>query len=262
MPKGSYFKKHMEATGGTPRPREERVPMPDSIKQEFNDGKTILLDKPLHWTSFDVVRKVRGALQIKKVGHAGTLDPLATGLLIVCTGKHTKQIASLMVKEKTYTGSITLGAVTPTYDLESTPEQFRDTSHITEQQILDTAASFLGDQLQKPPVYSAIKKEGTAAYTLARRGEEVALEPRPIHIHSFRITRIKLPVIDFEITCSTGTYIRSIAHDFGAMLQCGGYLSALRRTAVGDYPVTQAKGVEEFIQQLRERAVQEIKTDN
>lgn len=249
----------MEATGSVPEPRKERVPMPDSIKQEYNEGKTLLLDKPLHWTSFDVVRKVRGALQIKKVGHAGTLDPLATGLLILCTGKHTKQIASLMVEEKTYTGSITLGAVTPTYDLESNPEQFKDISGITEQQVLETAESFLGDQLQKPPVYSAIKKGGTAAYTLARRGEEVELTPRPIHIKSFTITRIDFPAVDFEITCSTGTYIRSIAHDFGARLHCGGYLSALRRTSIGAYRVSDALGVEEFIKQLRERAA---KTDS
>ncbi|MBX2940438.1 MAG: tRNA pseudouridine(55) synthase TruB [Ferruginibacter sp.] len=252
----------MEATGASPRPRDERVSIPDSIKQEFNEGKTLLLDKPLHWTSFDVVRKVRGALQIKKVGHAGTLDPLATGLLIVCTGKHTKHIASLMVKEKTYTGSITLGAVTPTYDLESTPEQFRDISHLTEKEIIDTAESFLGEQLQKPPVYSAIKKGGTAAYTLARRGEDVELTPRPIVIHHFHIIRVEFPVIDFEITCSTGTYIRSIAHDFGERLKCGGYLSALRRTAVGDYGVKDALGVEAFIHQLRERATQAVKTDN
>lgn len=220
-------------------------------KASFEEGSVILIDKPLHWTSFDVVRKIRSTLRIKKIGHAGTLDPLATGLLILCTGKFTKKINEYMAKEKEYTGTITLGAVTPTYDLESEPEQFKDFSHLKETDIEHVIHSFKGELDQRPPIYSAIKKKGTPLYVLARRGEEVELEPRKITICSFDITAIRLPEIDFRVTCSTGTYIRSLAHDVGQALGCGGYLSALRRTAIGPFQTTQAQTIDEFMTSLK-----------
>lgn len=256
MAKGSYLKKYLQQNEGFERKVRKRLAVPDSIKEIYLGGQVLLLDKPLHWTSFDVVKKVRGALQIKKVGHAGTLDPLASGLLIVCTGKSTKSIQGLMIKEKCYTATFTLGATTPTYDLESTPENFKPLDGITSEQIDAVAASFLGDQMQKPPVYSAIKKAGTSAYELARRGEDVDLEPRPIRIHSFKVTGIDMPQVHVEICCSTGTYIRSIAHDFGQQLGCGAYLSALRRTSIGDFSVADAKSVDDFLDEF-EKTVEE-----
>lgn len=229
-----------------PEPRRERVPIDAAIQLPFAEGKMILIDKPLHWTSFDVVRKMRGLLQIKKIGHAGTLDPLATGLLIVCTGKFTKKINEYMAAEKEYTGQITLGAVTPTYDLESLPEQMKPFHDITEEAILHATQQFIGTIQQFPPIYSAIKKEGVALYELARRGVDVQLEARTISIHQFKITDISLPVISFKVVCSTGTYIRSLANDFGAVLGCGGYLSALRRTRIGECLVADAFNMEAF----------------
>lgn len=259
MAKGSYLKKFLQQNEGFEKKVRKRLTIPDSIKEFYLNGQVLLLDKPLHWTSFDVVKKVRGALQIKKVGHAGTLDPLASGLLIVCTGKSTKSIQGLMIKEKSYTATFTLGATTPTYDLESTPENFKLLNGITEEQINSVAKSFLGDQMQKPPVYSAIKKSGTSAYELARRGEDVDLEPRPIHIYSFAVTKIELPQVHVEIKCSTGTYIRSIAHDFGQKLGCGAYLSALRRTSIGDFSVEEAKSVDAFLDEF-EKTVEQATT--
>jgi tRNA pseudouridine55 synthase len=240
------------ADGETPVKQEriKRSPINPEIQQTYLEGKAILIDKPLHWTSFDVVRKMRSILQIKKIGHAGTLDPLATGLLIVCTGKFTKKINEYMAAEKEYTGSITLGAVTPTYDLESTPEQQKDFSLINEVQIIETTKQFVGTIQQFPPIYSAIKKDGVALYELARRGEEVELKARTITIHSFEITNIVLPVIEFKVVCSTGTYIRSLANDFGAALQCGGYLSTLRRTRIGAFTVEDAMNMENFEKQF------------
>ncbi|MBS1512147.1 MAG: tRNA pseudouridine(55) synthase TruB [Bacteroidetes bacterium] len=219
--------------------------MDPAIQQQYLEGKILLVDKPLHWTSFDVIRKLRGMLQIKKIGHAGTLDPLATGLLLVCTGKFTKKINGLMAAEKEYTGTITLGAVTPTYDLESLPAQHKDYSFVSEALLKEAALKFTGTILQKPPVYSAIKKDGVALYELARRGEEVDLQPRPVTIFAFDITGIELPQVHFKVTCSTGTYIRSLAHDFGAALGCGGYLSALRRTKVGEHVIEQSQTIEQ-----------------
>ena len=213
-------------------------------------GKMLLLDKPLHWTSFDVVRKLRGMLQIKKIGHAGTLDPLATGLLIVCTGKFTKKINEYMAKEKEYTGHITLGAVTPTFDLESAPGDFKEYASLTKENILEITEKFTGDIEQLPPVYSAIKKDGVALYELARKGVEVKLEPRKVTIHSFEITSIDLPVVGFKVICSTGTYIRSLANDVGAALGCGGYLSSLRRTRIGEFDVENAIDLDELMQEL------------
>jgi tRNA pseudouridine55 synthase len=226
--------------------RKERVPIDPAIQQQFLDGRVLLINKPLHWTSFDVVRKLRSILQIKKIGHAGTLDPLATGLLIVCTGKFTKKINEYMAQEKEYTGSIVLGAVTPTYDLESAPEQQKDTSFINDSMLHEAAKKFIGDIEQLPPVFSAIKKDGVALYELARRGEDVVLEPRKIFIRSFEITHIVLPELHFKVVCSTGTYIRSLANDFGAALGCGAYLGSLCRTRIGEFKVEHADSMEEF----------------
>ena len=248
--KGSYFNKYLRSIGEDPNTRDRRqssTRITATAQQRFSTGDFILIDKPLHWTSFDVVRKVRNFIGIRKVGHAGTLDPLATGLLIICTGGYTKKINEYMAAEKEYTGTITLGAITPTYDLESQPEQFADYSHITKEQLSAAAQSLTGTIQQKPPIYSAIKKKGTPLYTLARRGEAVDPEPRTIHIHHFELVQINLPEVSFKIRCSTGTYIRSIAHDFGALLCCGGYLSALRRTAIGDFTVADGVTIDEFI---------------
>ena len=216
------------------------------IENTFAEGRVILIDKPFDWTSFDVVRKIRNTIRIKKVGHAGTLDPLATGLLIVCTGKFTKIINEYMAQEKEYSGTITLGAVTPTYDLESEPENFKSLEGITEEMIKATTKEFTGEILQTPPIHSAIKQKGKPVYLLARRGVEVILEPRKITIHDFEITKIEMPVISFKVVCTTGTYIRSLANDFGNALGCGGYLSELRRTRIGKYKVENAMSVEEF----------------
>jgi tRNA pseudouridine55 synthase len=238
-----FTNKIIQAGDNAPSPKKEpgiKIPVNPLVQQQFLDGKVLLINKPLHWTSFDVVRKLRSLLQIKKIGHAGTLDPLATGLLIVCTGKFTKKINEFMAAEKEYTGSITLGAVTPTYDLESEPEQQKDFSFVTEEIILNTARQFSGEIEQYPPVYSAIKKDGVALYELARKGVEVKPEPRRVTITNFEITDIRLPVIHFKVNCSTGTYIRSLANDFGKVIGCGGYLSSLQRTKIGALTVTDA----------------------
>lgn len=231
--------------------RKERVPIDPAIQQPYADGKVLLLNKPLHWTSFDVVRKLRSLIQIKKIGHAGTLDPLATGLLIVCTGKFTKKINEYMAQEKEYTGSITLGAVTPTYDLESLPEQHKDFSFVATAMLHETTKQFTGDIEQLPPMFSAIKKDGVALYELARRGEATELKPRNIHIASFELTSIELPVVHFKVVCSTGTYIRSLANDFGAALGCGGYLSSLCRTRIGEFRIEDSVSMEGFEDKLK-----------
>lgn len=205
-----------------------------------------MVDKPLEWTSFDVVRKIRNLIRIKKVGHAGTLDPLATGLLILCTGRFTKKISEYMAQEKEYTGDLTLGAVTPTYDLESKPENFKDISLITRDEILNTAKHFVGEIMQVPPAHSAIKIDGKRVYELARQGKEVKIEPRRIVIKEFTITKIEIPVVSFRVVCSTGTYIRSLANDFGAALGCGAYLSKLCRTRIGDSKLEDAKSMKEW----------------
>jgi tRNA pseudouridine55 synthase len=215
-------------------------------ENNFEEGRVLLIDKPLDWTSFDVVRKIRNTLKIKKVGHAGTLDPLATGLLIVCTGKFTKKINEYMAQEKEYTGKITLGATTPTYDLESSPENFKPVDEITNEKLEKTTKLFTGEILQTPPIHSAIKQNGKPVYLLARKGAEVILEPRKITIHAFEITAIEMPVISFRVVCTTGTYIRSLANDFGAELGCGGYLSELRRTRIGNFDVADALKVQEW----------------
>ncbi len=250
--KDSYYRKHKAKINETDT-GEIRMPaiqVSDEVKATFETGKVLLIDKPIHWTSFDAVRKIRNSIRIKKVGHAGTLDPLATGLLIICTGKFTKKINEFMAQEKEYTGSFTLGAVTATYDKESEPEQQKDISEITAEKIQLATLNFTGEIQQVPPIYSAIKKEGTALYVLARRGEAVVPEPRKVHINSFEITGIALPVVYFKIICSTGTYIRSIANDFGAALGCGAYLSELRRTRIGEFNVHDAMTMEEFVGSL------------
>jgi tRNA pseudouridine55 synthase len=217
------------------------------------NGQILLIDKPLTWSSFQAVNKLKYILKRKfdlpkkfKIGHAGTLDPLATGLLIICTGKFTKSITEIQSQAKEYTGTITVGATTPSYDLETEINATFPTAHITEAAILETTKQFLGEIDQKPPVFSAIKKDGVRLYEHARAGEEVEIAFRKTTIHEFDITRIALPEIDFRVTCSKGTYIRSLAFDFGNALQSGAYLSALRRTKIGNYNVDNAVLVTDF----------------
>ena len=215
-----------------------------------------MIDKPLEWTSFDVVRKIRNLIKIKKVGHAGTLDPLATGLLIVCTGKFTKKINEYMAQEKEYTGTFTLGATTPTYDLESEPGNFKDITDLSQQQIVEATKKFIGAIMQVPPAHSAIKIGGKRVYELARQGKEVVIEPRKITIAQFEIGKIELPVVHFRVNCSTGTYIRSLAHDFGAALGCGAYLSRLCRTRIGEYKLEDAKSMQEWENEIEKIKMQ------
>ncbi len=240
----------IEGEAPVKRERVERILIDPALQLPYSEGKVLLIDKPLHWTSFDVVRKLRSILQIRKIGHAGTLDPLATGLLIVCTGKFTKKINEFMAQKKEYTGHITLGAVTPTFDMESEPEQFKEWSALSHELIYNTTKQFTGAIQQLPPIYSAIKKEGVALYELARKGIEVVPEPRNVTIHSFEITAINLPVVAFKVVCSTGTYIRSLANDFGAVLGCGGYLSSLRRTKIGDFEAANAIDLDELMKEM------------
>ena len=225
-------------------------------EQDYKDGQIILIDKPLQWTSFQVVNKLRWLIRknfgIKKikVGHAGTLDPLATGLLIICTGKFTKRIQEFQGQVKEYTGTFTLGSTTPSYDLETEIDQKFPIDHITEEGIKKTASDFIGEIEQYPPVFSALKKDGKRLYEYARQGEEVAIKPRRITIDDFEITRIDLPEVDFKVVCSKGTYIRSLAHDFGKALDSGAHLSTLRRTKIGSFSVENAITVESFENQL------------
>jgi len=222
----------------------------------FEEGETLLIDKPLHWTSFDVVNKLRFALKgvskkKLKVGHAGTLDPLATGLLIVCTGKMTKQIDSIQAQEKEYTGTLTLGATTPSYDRETEIDQRFEISAIDEVSLRNAVNQFIGEIDQRPPAFSAKKMQGKKAYELARKGVEVNLRTNRVNIYSFELTNIQLPEVSFRVRCSKGTYIRSLAHDFGAALNNGAYLSELRRTAIGEYPVSEALSVEDMTDLIR-----------
>src|SRR5450432_304796 len=200
----------------------------------FEDGQVILVNKPLHWTSADVVKKIRNRIHAK-VGHAGTLDPLATGLLILCTRKVTKKINEYMAKEKEYTGTITLGATTASYDLETTPENQKDYSKLTTIDVVLAAKKFTGEIMQIPPVYSAIKKDGVRSYDLARQGRAVALSGRKVTVRVFEMELLQLPLVSFRVVCSTGTYIRSLANDIGEYLGCGAYLSSLCRTRIGEY---------------------------
>ncbi|MES2646008.1 MAG: tRNA pseudouridine(55) synthase TruB [Bacteroidota bacterium] len=232
-------------------------------QQELLDGRVLLIDKPLEWTSFQVIGKLRWIFKIKKIGHAGTLDPLATGLLIVCTGKFTKKINDYMGMEKEYRGTITLGASTPTYDLESEPFDFQAYNHLTEEAIFDATVPFKGPIQQIPPAHSAIQINGQRAYDLARQGKIVKLEPRAITIQSFEITAIELPLVHFKVVCSTGTYIRSLANDFGASLGVGGYLSSLRRTRIGMFSVDDAKTPAEIEMEMKTfREKEQVPFDN
>jgi tRNA pseudouridine55 synthase len=227
----------------------------ENWNQSYADGKVLLINKPREWTSFDAVKKVRILTGISKVGHAGTLDPLATGLLIICTGKFTKQINNYMAQEKEYTGSFTLGAVTPTYDLESAPGDFLPFDHLSVEQIKAATKPFTGAIEQIPPIHSAIKKDGKPAYELARKGQEIVMEPRKVTIYSFEITAIELPHVFFKVVCSTGTYIRSLAYDFGKALGCGAYLSNLCRTRIGDFRLQDAQTIEEFVAQINKEKI-------
>ena len=224
--------------------------------EEFKNGQVLLIDKPLEWSSFQVVNKLRWAIRkafnIKKikVGHAGTLDPLATGLLVICTGKMTKQINTFQGQEKEYTGSFTVGSTTPSYDLETEINQTFPIAHITEELLRETTKQFIGEISQKPPVFSAIKKDGKRLYEFARAGENVEVKSRTITISEFEITKIQLPEAQFRVVSSKGTYIRSLAHDFGIALNSGAHLSSLRRTRIGDFKVEDAITVEEFVSNL------------
>ena len=220
--------------------------------EDYLSGQMVLIDKPLGWSSFDVVKKIKHLISKKynlkklKVGHAGTLDPLATGLLIVCTGKFTKRISEIQGQEKTYTGTITLGGTTPSYDLETEVDTNYKTSHITKELIHQTTKQFIGEIDQKPPIFSALKKGGERLYEKARRGEEIIIESRKIFVREFNIISIENLTVAFEIKCSKGTYIRSIANDFGTALNSGGYLSSLCRTAIGDYELSKGIYIESF----------------
>jgi len=233
------------------------LPLPENKtnklqKPDFRAGEVFLLDKPYEWTSFHVVNSIRyqmsrvTGLKRNKVGHAGTLDPLATGLLIICTGKATKSIEKYQAQEKEYTGTFYLGATTPCFDLEQKVDKTFPINHITDEMILQTAESFLGVQEQVPPVFSAIKIKGKRAYNYARNDEEVQIKAKTIEIKEFEITRIDLPEVDFRVLCSKGTYIRSLARDFGIKVQSGAHLTALRRTKIGEFDVKDALTPKEF----------------
>jgi tRNA pseudouridine55 synthase len=227
--------------------------------EDYLEGQILLIDKPLKWSSFQAVNKLKYILKRKynlpkkfKIGHAGTLDPLATGLLIVCTGKFTKRITDIQAQAKEYTGTITVGATTPSYDLETEVDATFPTENITSELVQETVKQFLGEIDQKPPVFSAIKKDGKRLYEHARAGEEVEIAFRKTTIHEFEITRIALPEIDFRVKCSKGTYIRSLAFDFGKALNSGAHLSVLRRTKIGDFSVENGIMPDEFEQQLNQ----------
>lgn len=223
---------------------------------DYLSGQVLLIDKPLNWTSFQVVNKlrweIRRAFKIKKikVGHAGTLDPLATGLLVICTGKMTKNIDSFQAQIKEYTGTFVLGSSTPSYDLETEIDHTYPTEHLTEELIRNATQQFIGEIAQFPPVFSALKKDGKRLYEFARAGEAVDIPSRQVHISEFEITRIDKLEVDFRVICSKGTYIRSLANDFGKALNSGAHLSALRRTKIGDFDVNNAVSVEDFIKAL------------
>ncbi len=225
-------------------------------EEDYKNGQVLLIDKPLKWTSFQVVNKlrweIRQAFKIKKikVGHAGTLDPLATGLLVICTGKMTKQIDTFQGQIKEYTGTFVIGASTPSYDLETEIDNTFSIDHITSASIQETTKQFIGEIEQFPPVFSALKKDGKRLYEYARAGEKVDIKSRKVSVLEFEITKINLPEVDFRIVCSKGTYIRSLAHDFGKALDSGAHLSELRRTRIGDFKVNDAFSIEKFIETL------------
>ena len=228
-----------------------------AMKEQFLNGEIILIDKPLDWTSFQVVNKIRWLIRstfgIKKikVGHAGTLDPLASGLLILCTGKMTKSIEQFMGQEKEYTGTFTLGSTTPSYDLETEIDNTFPTDHITDELLHNTLDQFVGTIDQYPPIFSALKKDGKRLYEFAREGIEVEIPTRKVNIRSFELTQKALPKVDFKVICSKGTYIRSLVNDFGKALNSGAHLSALRRTRIGEFNIEQAVSIEDFEKQIK-----------
>jgi tRNA pseudouridine55 synthase len=225
-------------------------------EEDYKNGQVLLIDKPLTWTSFQVVNKLRWEIKQRfnikkiKVGHAGTLDPLATGLLIICTGKQTKQIDTYQGQVKEYTGTFTVGGTTPSYDLETAVEETFPIGHISEELLHKTTEQFTGEIQQKPPIFSAIKKDGKRLYELARKGETTEIKERAVTVSKFEITKINLPEVAFRIICSKGTYIRSIAFDYGKALNSGAHLSALRRTKIGNFSVDEALSMEAFIEKL------------
>jgi tRNA pseudouridine55 synthase len=223
---------------------------------DFETGEILLINKPLTWTSFDVVKKVRNILRIKKIGHAGTLDPLAEGLLILCTGKFTKKIDEIQAQEKEYTGHFTIGQTTPSFDLETEVDAEKDIAAITEEQIRAAAQSFEGLIDQVPPLYSAVKINGERAYTLARRGDSAEIKAKQVEIKAFEITGIALPLVSFRVVCSKGTYIRSLARDFGERLGCGAHLSKLVRTRIGPYELSRALSIDDILT-LRKQNLQD-----
>ena len=224
--------------------------------QSISMGQLLLIDKPLEWTSFQAVNKIKWGLKTKynikrlKVGHAGTLDPLASGLLLICTGKMTKKINEFQSLEKTYTGTITLGATTPSFDLETPIDKKFKISHLSDEGLIAATEKFKGDIYQYPPLFSAIKKKGKRLYEYARAGKKIEIKSRKVKIHRFDFKKIKLPDLTFEVTCSKGTYIRSLANDFGKSVDSGGYLSSLRRIKIGPYEVINALTPQEFIEKL------------
>ncbi len=229
------------------------------VTNPFDEGMVLLFNKPKDWTSFDAVKKVRNLCRTKKVGHAGTLDPLATGLLIICTGPKTKEIQFIQADEKEYTGTFFLGATTASYDLETEVEQTFDISHIDESKIKSATKKFIGKILQIPPLHSAVKVNGQRAYKMARRGEDHVLDAKEILIREFEITNIQLPVVEFRVVCSKGTYIRSIANDFGKALNAGAYLQSLCRTRIGNYFLKDAWEIKDFAES---ELIQSLKTQH
>lgn len=215
-------------------------------KEELENGKILLVDKPFQWTSFDVVKKLRNILKVKKIGHAGTLDPLATGLMLIGVGKYTKKLNELQGLDKTYSGIIEIGKTTPSYDLETAFDSETDISHIQEEDLVASAQKLVGKINQTPPAYSAIKVQGKRAYSLARENKEVVLKSREITIYEFEVSTNQLPEVPFIVKCSKGTYIRSLANDFGRLLGVGAYLKSLKRTAVGDYKLEDACDIDSF----------------
>jgi len=220
----------------------------------FAEGEILLFDKPLTWTSFDVVNKVRGTIRIKKVGHAGTLDPLATGLLVLCTGKMTKKIDTIQAAEKEYLTTICLGKTTPSFDLETEFDSETDYSNLSVEQVKEAVMSFVGDLQQIPPMFSAVKVGGERLYKLARKGQEIELQPRAVSIYSIEIIKIDLPNVEFLMRCSKGTYVRSLARDIGIKLGVGAHLSALRRTKIGDLSVENAYDIPTFVQHIKSQS--------
>lgn len=225
----------------------------ENLHEQLQNGIVILIDKPQTWTSFDVVNKIKKTFQVKRVGHAGTLDPMATGLLIVCTGRMTKTVNSFVTLDKTYLGTLKLGEMTESYDSETKVTERRSYEHVTEEMIHRTVSQFLGVINQVPPMYSAVKKNGTPLYKLARKGIRVTREARTVEIHEFVVTNVSLPYVSFRVRCSKGTYIRSLAHSLGVKLESGAHLTELRRIAIGTYNVSDALSIENMME-LKEHA--------